>query len=243
MKTLGMIAVVLLAANSLQGADLGELIFADDFERVESQEQTDEPGNGWKTNSRSRAKGNKQVDLRDGAMYVYMHPEADHAVSVTHPAEFTDGAVALRFKLEGDKDNLGLDFADLDYKPVHAGHLFVIRVSPSQTKIMDLKTGNMNLEIREARQAGTLTSAQKKMLASKQITIKQALAKDQWHDLLIVVEGDQCRVTIDGQLVGEFSSAGFAHPTKKMLRLSVPGQAYVDDVKVYRKTLKKSGKP
>src|SRR3954467_5090729 len=80
--------------------DAGRLIFEDDFARNESQEKTDEPGNGWSTNSKSRAKGNKQVDLRDGALYIFIHPEADHAVSVTRPAEFTDGAVALRFKLE-----------------------------------------------------------------------------------------------------------------------------------------------
>jgi hypothetical protein len=36
----------------------------------------------------SRAKGNKQVDLRNGAMDIFLSPEADHAVSVTHPMQF-----------------------------------------------------------------------------------------------------------------------------------------------------------
>ncbi|NJP06230.1 MAG: 3-deoxy-7-phosphoheptulonate synthase, partial [Chloroflexaceae bacterium] len=39
------------------------------------------------------AQGNKQVDLKDGAMHITFHPVADHAVSVTHPAEFVDGTV------------------------------------------------------------------------------------------------------------------------------------------------------
>jgi hypothetical protein len=77
---------------AIAAEDLGQLIFQDDFERVESQETKDEPGNGWGTNSKSRAKGNKQVDLKDGTMRIFIHAEADHAVSVTHPAEFTDGA-------------------------------------------------------------------------------------------------------------------------------------------------------
>ena len=34
----------------------GTLIFEDKFERNESQETKDEPGNGWQTNSKSRAK-------------------------------------------------------------------------------------------------------------------------------------------------------------------------------------------
>jgi hypothetical protein len=50
-------------------------------------------------------------------MHVYIHELADHAVSVTHPAAFTDGSVSLRFMLEDAKDNLGLNFADLDDKP------------------------------------------------------------------------------------------------------------------------------
>ena len=34
---------------------------------------------------------------------IYIHETADHAVSVTHPAEFTDGTVALKFMLEDDR--------------------------------------------------------------------------------------------------------------------------------------------
>src|ERR1044072_6367795 len=47
------------------GEDFGRLIFQDDFSRNESQEKTDDPGNGWATNSKSRAKEHKQVDLSD----------------------------------------------------------------------------------------------------------------------------------------------------------------------------------
>jgi hypothetical protein len=103
--------IIFPTANSLcltmaASADYkGELIFEDDFERSESQEQIDEPGNDWGTNSKKRAQGNKQVDLKDGAMYIYLHEKADHGVSVTHAAEFTDGAVSLRFMLEDEKDS------------------------------------------------------------------------------------------------------------------------------------------
>lgn len=229
------LASLLLLGSAVHAADHGELLFSDDFERSESQEVKDEPGNGWGTNSRTRAKGNKQVDLRDGAMYIYIHKEANHAVSVTHPAEFTDGAVEMKFKLEGEKDNLGLDFADLQYKPVHAGHLFVARVNPKQVMIQDMKTGSMDLKIREARESKTLTEEQKKMLATKTATFPHKTKVGEWHDLLVEVKGDTVSVSIDGKEVGSFSSEGFAHPTKRLLRLSVPHNVAVDDVKIWKK--------
>jgi hypothetical protein len=141
--------VALLSSLALTAAvsaeELGQLLFEDNFERSESQEKSDEIGKGWGTNSKSRAKGNKQVDLRDGAMYIYISSEADHAVSVTHPAEFTDGAVSLRFMLEDDKDSLGLDFADLGCKKVHAGltpatrgsHAFHIREAALDAVVLE----------------------------------------------------------------------------------------------------------
>lgn len=220
---------------SAVGDDHGELIFVDDFERSESQEEKDEPGKGWGTNSKARANGNKQVDLRDGAMHIYIHETADHGVSVTHPAEFADGAVGLRFMLEDEKDSLGLNFADLKYKAVHAGHLFAAKISPKQVSLQDLKTGNMDLEIREARQAKTLTKDQKEMLKGKQQNFPNKLEAGKWYDLLVQVKGETLSVSIDGKEVGSFQSEGIAHPTKRTLRLAVPRNAVVDDLKIWKK--------
>jgi hypothetical protein len=228
----------LLALSSISVAEeSGKLVFQDDFSRNESQEAKDEPGNGWGTNSNSRAKGNKQVDLRDGAMYITMHAEADHAVSVTQPFEFTDGAVGLRFKLEDKSDSLSLDFADLACKEVHAGHLFVVRINPKQTVLADWKTGGMRLDIREARQAKKeLTEEQKAATKGKEKAFPRPLEVGKWHELLVVVKGDKLSVTIDGETLGSFQSPGIAHPTKKMLRLGVPREAVVDDVKFWKKS-------
>ena len=235
MKRMALLLMVFAFPTFATADELGELIFADDFERSESQELKDEPGNGWGTNSRSRAKGNKQVDLRDGALHIFIHEVADHGVSVTHPAGFTDGAVALRFQLQDPRDSLGLNFADLDYKPVHAGHLFVVRVNKDQVQIQDLKTGNMDLKIREARLAGKLSPEQQKMLKGKSVKVSHRIAPKEWHQLLVEIQGDRVNVTIDGEEAASFQSEGIAHPSKKLLRLAVPRNAVVDDVKIYRK--------
>jgi len=209
------------------------LIFSDDFNRNESQEAKEEIGNGWNTNSKSRAGGNKQVDLRDGAMHIYRHEVADHAVSVTHPAEFKNGSIELRFKLEDEKDSLGLDLADQQLKTVHAGHLFIVRIGTRYIDIIDHKTGGMNLEYHEAKKARQLTPDQKKVLAQKTKRLQHAQKVGAWHGLKIDMAGDTITVFIDGENVGAFSSEGFAHPTKRMLRLSVPKNAVVDDLKIF----------
>lgn len=221
--------------ETASGDSLGELIFSDDFERSESQELKDEPGKGWGTNSKGRAKGHKQVDLRDGAMHIFLHAEADHAVSVTQPVAFTDGAVALRFQLEDARDSLGLNFADLEFKEVHAGHLFVVKVDPKKVVCQDLKTGNMRLDIREARTAKTpLDAEQQAALEGKDKAFPHPLSLGEWHDLLVRIAGDEVAVEIDGAEVGRFRSPGIAHPTKRLLRLAVPRNAVVDEVRIWR---------
>ena len=226
-------AFALTFTTAVFAADRGTLIFEDDFNRNESQETTDEIGKGWGSNSKSRAGGNKQVDLKDGALRIKMHPTADHAVSVTHEVEFRDGAVRLRFMLEDAKDVLGLNFADLTCKEVWAGHLFKVDVSTKSVQITDLKTGQMDLKVRTASKAGTLLPEQKQMLATKKRSYPVKLETGKWYEILVEVAGDTAAVSIDGNKVGAFASEGIAHPTKKMLRLSVPREAVVDDVKIY----------
>lgn len=236
MKSLVLLALLPALTTSVFAADLGTVIFQDDFSRNESQETTDDPGNGWGTNSKSRAKGDKQVDLKDGAMRIYISPRADHAVSVTHAAEFTNGAVTLRFMLENAKDSLGLDFADAQCKEVHAGHLFVAKVDAKQVQLVDHKTGGMRNDIHDARTAKKeLTEEQKKALVGKTKNFPHATEIGKWHELQVKIEGDELSVALDGKDVGNFRSPGIAHPTKRMLRLSVPHNAVVDDVKIYRK--------
>ena len=209
------------------------LLFQDDFERTETDDSKEEIGNGWKSNSAKRAKGNKQVDLKDGAMHITFHPAADHAVSVTHPAEFADGKVMLRFMLPTGKDSLGLNFADLNFKEVHAGHLCMAKIFTNSVQINDLKTGAMDLEIRKARQSNSLTAEQQKILKTKTKRFKNKIEPGKWHKLILEIKGDTMSVTINHKKVAAFSSPGIGHPSKRTLRLAVPKEAVVDDVQVF----------
>lgn len=135
--------------------------------------------------------------------------------------------------LEHEKDVLGLNFADLKHKSVWAGHLFKVEVGKKKLKITDLKTGVMDLEIRKQRQAKTVTPALQKLLSAKTKSFLQELKIGKWHSLLVEVEGEKITVRINGKVTGSLESVGIAHPTKRMLRLSIPRQAVIDDLKIY----------
>jgi hypothetical protein len=210
------------------------LLLEDDFERSEKDESKEDVGNDWGTNSKSRAKGVKQVDLADGAMHITMADVADHGVSVTHEVAFKDAVIQMRFKI-GPKNDLGINIADMNEKSVHAGHICMTRIKPDSLQISDLKTGNMKLEHRVARQAKKETPELKKLLKTKSKNFKLDLDTEKWHDLEVRIEGDTMTVSIDGKEAGAFTSEGIDHATKSRLRLAVNSEAWVDDVKIWGK--------
>ncbi len=207
------------------------LLFEDDFERVEADDTKEQLGNGWETNSKKRAKGNKQVDLKDGALFITRHPVADHGVSVVKDVDFRDAQIGMKFRLARG-DDLGINLADMMEKSVHAGHICVARIRLNKVEITDLKTGPMKLENRNLKLAGKLTKQQKIAIGKKTKTIPVKLDAAVWHTLLVKVRGDQMSVQVDGVEVGEFRSPGIGHATKRRLRLSVGKSAVVDDLSI-----------
>ncbi len=233
MNKLSLTLLCVATINPCLADESSKLIFEDDFERTESQEAKEEIGNGWTTNSKARAGGNKQVDLKDGSMYISIHEAADHPVSVVHPAEFTNGTIKIRFMLEDQKDVLGLDFADPQYKQVHAGHLFKVTVGSQKIDIDDSRSGSMNMEYYEAKRSKTLTRDQQKYIASKKKSFPHETIAGKWYAMTIKIRDDLVNVSVDDNQVASLSSEGFAHPTKRLLRISVPRNAVVDDVQVF----------
>ena len=212
----------------------GTLIFHDTFDRSESQELKDEPGNNWTTSSDKTAKGHKQIDLRDGHVYIYTHAEANHATSFRQAFDFQDGTIGLRVLFDDKEDEITLNFADLELKSVWAGHLFKVTVGTDDVTLTDQKTGQMDLAIRNARRDGTITNEQEALVASKSIRFPNTLKTKRWYQIHATIVGDELICSIDGKVIGSFKSEGFAHPTKRLLRLLVPTNAHVDDVKIWR---------
>ncbi|MEM6473677.1 MAG: family 16 glycoside hydrolase, partial [Planctomycetota bacterium] len=231
----------------LQELPAEKLLFEDRFEREESQERTEEIGGKWKTNSNSRADGNKQVDLKDGFIHVMRHPKADHAVSIVHPANYTNCRVEIRFKINDKKDDLGIDFADMKCKDVHAGHICKVFFRPNEVEIVDFKNGRMKKTYRDRLASGQVSAEEKQALKQWQHKANFETKLGQWHDAVVLMTDTLIQVTIDGELVAEFDSPGIGHANKDMIRFSARREVSLDDVAVYAfdvdESLPKTSKP
>ena len=219
----------------------GRLIFHDAFEREETVNDMKAIGNGWESATADRVPQIKQADLDDGILKVASATrEAGHAAHIHHDAGFADGGVEVRFRFPGlnEDESLQLGFVDREMQGVHAGHLGYGTLSRSSITLSDSKTGVMNLEIRRRRQEyldrkEKLPADLDVLLKSKQLTVPWK-ADNLWHELVLVTEGDEMRLSLDGQLLAHHRSEGFAHPMKRWFSFLTPSTVWIDDVKIWK---------
>ncbi|MCE9630549.1 MAG: hypothetical protein K8S94_07510 [Planctomycetia bacterium] len=220
----------------------GTLLFEDSFDREEDGNLAAAVGNGWESATANRVPDVKQADLDGGVLKVINEPRAGHAPHIHHDAGFEDGGAIVRFKLpDAEKPTtLTVGFVDRQTPGVHAGHLCYALVStqPPRIQLVDYKTGVMNLEIRKQRQPyldkkEPLPADLAALLATKTKELPWA-ADHEWHELVLVTQQDEMRVTLDGKPLGSHRSEGFGHPTKRWFSLLMNPSAWIDDVKVYK---------
>ncbi|MDB4459203.1 FAD-dependent oxidoreductase [bacterium] len=219
----------------VQHPEFGALVFEDEFDREESQEETEELGNDWITSTEHHAPGHKQADLRDGYLFVETHPEAAHTVSVRQAFPFKDGTIEMKVKFNNQGDALKINLTDYDEKSSGANLVDAV-LKPTGIRLEDLKTGQSNLNIQVAKRRNALTEEQKSELAAKRQEIPHPIALNEWHHVFITVSGDRISCIIDGEEVGSLRSPGIAHETKTFVRLQVHRSIAIDDVKFWQKS-------
>jgi hypothetical protein len=222
--------------------DKGTLIFKDTFDREEDGNLAAAIGNGWNSATANRVPDIKQADLDGGVLKVTSAVEAGHQAHIHHEAGFEDGGAIVRFKLPGvnKTEALTVGFVDRETKGIHAGHLCyaIISNAPPKIRLTDYKTGVMNLELRQRRQKyldakEPLPAELAALLATKEQTFSWN-ADNEWHTLVLVTEGNEMRVTLDGKPLGSHRSEGFAHPMKRWFSLLMNPSAWVDEVEVFK---------
>jgi len=210
----------------------GTLIFEDDFNRSEDDDAKEQLGRKWTTNSKTRAKGVKQADLKDGYLTMTMAEVADHGVSVKHAAPFDDGVVKVKFRIH-DAKGIGFNFNDPECKVSHAGHICHVGVKPKKADFRDGKTGIFDLKIREKKLAGASKEEMARLTKGKFAYYDVDLKQDQWYEITILIQGDEMTAWIDGQKIGRLKSEGIDHKVKANLAFAVSGTADVDDVRIW----------
>ena len=218
----------------------GELIVEDHFERNESQETKDEPGNGWTTSSDPQKNGAKNVDLRDGTLHIATPKGTGHGISVRHGFSFKDGTVSVRVKLQDKKDRLRLNFADLPSENVgvnHLGakHLFDAIITLDRISLEDKIGGGLSPGIIDDRRNKTLSKEQKKFLATKYKAFRHELEPGKWYTFAVHLDGDRISAHLDDKYIGDLRSSGFDNPTQTLMRCLVASEVTVDDFMVWRR--------
>lgn len=219
----------------------GTLIFHDAFEREEDGNLAGAIGNGWNSATADRVPQIKQADLDAGIMKIASaSKEAGHAAHIHHEAGFTDGGAVVRFRFPGLNrgETLQLGFVDRETKGIHAGHLCYAMLSRSSITLIDHKTGIMNLDNRKRRDEALARNEKipadlEALLKTKQVTVPWN-ADCEWHELVLVTEGNEMRISIDGKIIARHRSEGFAHPMKRWFSLLAPSTVWIDDVKVWK---------
>lgn len=221
--------------------DRGTLIFHDTFEREEDGNLAKAIGNGWNSATADRVPHIKMADLDEGILKIASaSKEAGHAAHIHHEAGFTDGGAVVRFRFPGlnPAETLQLGYVDRETKGVHAGHLCYGILSQSSITLVDHKTGIMNLENRKRRDEAQARKEKvppdlEALLKTKSVTVPFK-ADTRWHELVLVTEGDELRLSIDGRLLAKHRSEGFAHPTKRWFSFLVNNTVWIDDVKIWK---------
>ncbi len=71
------------------------------------------------------------------------------------------------------------------------------------------------------------------LLKAKQVSVPWK-PDTEWHELVLLTEGDELRLSLDGKVVARHRSAGFAHPLKRWFSFLVPSTVWIDDVKIWK---------
>jgi len=209
-------------------AEMGTMLFADDFAREELAPKW-RPGKGF-------------WSIQEGVVSVAENPDDAHPayayVSTRFP--YKDIVAEFSFKFDGAK-TCNLMMEDNTYKEAHAGHIIRASVSPTSVSLVDSKFGAMKNEIHDKMKDPQTTAEEKQKIQAsikdKSASFKITLDPEKWHEARVEVVGDEMLMSIDNQPAGYFKSEGVDHPTKNMIGFSVGGKTMLlDNLRVWAAT-------
>jgi hypothetical protein len=203
--------VAALSFAEIPGTAYHRPIFSDDF-------ASSEFGKRWGHYKSSSV-------VKDGVLVGITAETSDHnAVDHVKIDPERDLEVSVKFRFVSDQaKGFNVWFDDKNYKGSHAGHICSVTVYPKSVSIADAKTGNFRNDIYEKKKSPTGLSTEDKaylQTKSKSFTLPAALSLKDWHSLVIRTQGDQVEASLDGKVVGSFTSEGITHDSKTLVSLT-----------------------
>lgn len=234
MKNICLALLLFLNFTIFAQEETATLIFHDDFNREEPDNSKEDLGKAWITNSKHRAHGVKQADLKHNALHITMAKNANHGVSVRQNAPFKNGIVEAKFMIT-DKKGISFNFNDPAIKNISwAGHVCQVKITPNSIKINDQKEGLFKLSTHKKKKAGATLEALETLTKGTVKTIHKETALNTWHTIKMKFQNDTLTVWIDSKNIGSHTSPGFGNNPKQNLAIAVTSYVVIDDVKIYR---------
>jgi len=212
----------------------GKLLFEDDFNR-EDPDGEEQLGEHWKSNSASRAQGDKQCDFVDGAMQLTRSPKANHSISLVHDTSEPYKDIISWTKVKFPKgQRFKIAFNDKQYKPVHAGHINGVTVKENSVTLDDEKNGRFSAAVKAIKDDPSKNDERNQLTKKFARDFPTRVNADQWFNLVTHHDGETLTVYIDGSEVGTFTSPGFGHETKRQIAFAPSKDATVDHIRVWK---------
>ena len=210
-------------------AEKKELLFSDDFERVEL-------GKAWGnvvptfTLENGTMKGTQtrvNVPAADGKPAV-----VGHQAVVGNDIPTKDSIVEFKFRFAG-ATAISAEFDDRKYTGSHYGHICFVRITPNSVALVDQRDGSMRNDIYEMKDPAK-KAEKAQLLKGHSATFPVQMDADKWHTMVLETVGDTMRATLDNKPVAFLKSSGIAHPTKSKIEFGCAGKdGYFDDVKIW----------
>ncbi len=188
-----------------------KLVYSDSFEHSSLYDPADNFGQ-WRSTEKQVKNGNK-IQLDSGVLQVEHRREIKHPLGIfldlTKDAYLRDTAVLARFRFLRDDQELTIGFTGDNNT---AGHkrICMFTAKPDGFKISDA-TGKGHHEFNQ---------------------VETRLAPNQWHNVLLVVRGQQCQVFLNGVKSTQLDSKGLACE-KHTLKLGTSTGFEVDQLTVW----------
>lgn len=203
------------------------VVFDDQFAR---ELKADAQGieNDWKLNSHEE----HRFVLQDGVARVTRNSDAKHYANLLHKADFRNGSLTVRFKLADQSAPFRIQVRDSALKTIKQGMLFNVRAGNGQLELQDAAIAyQIKLSMKAAKVAKP-SSQQQATLDAATTRAPLDLSLNEWHELLVHVQGNELTVSIDGTELASLASESIAHPTKDNFRIEVGRALEIDRVTV-----------